>query len=167
MPIRAFATYESYDQFLPLIYLNWQPGTQFASLCFGDLQESWKPGVRDFICNKLGFDGGLLLEEGTPDDFGIQDGVDYGYITSLDVISFDDSTGNWEFASNEWGECTVDNDQRAIVVDCMSSGQNCLVEGDQCATDLDCCDQMYCSPVLGNCTDHVECTTYLFEQRIN
>ena len=79
------------------------------------------------------------------------------WIQSLDLTNYDDSTGYWDFTPSMYDECT--NRRSEVVVECMASGleQGCLAGGDQCVTDLDCCDQMFCGPISGNCTDPVKC----------
>lgn len=158
VPVRVFETYDSYTKFLPLIYHYWEAmGTHFSSICYEDLQQQMPEGFDNFnnhICHQLGFDARISLEEGTPSDFDLQDGLDYGLITSVDLTDYDDSRGTWNYLY-EWGACN--NMRSSVVVECMDvSGSDCLQDGDQCATDLDCCDQMYCSPISGNCTDAVK-----------
>ena len=55
-------------------------------------------------------------------------------------------------------EISTENDCNTHTSDAVVScniSQECLSVGQECATDLDCCNTMYCSPVQGNCTDPV------------
>ena len=83
------------------------------------------------------------------------------WIQSLDLYNYDDSNGYWDFTPTMYDECT--NRRSEVAVECMASEleKGCLAEGDQCATDLDCCHQMFCSPISGNCTDPVEYSHFM------
>ena len=160
MPIRLFETYDSYERFVPMLYDRyWQGNQQFSSICYEGLLDSWKTDVNDMICNKFGFAPGTL-EEVTGPDYGLHsddDMMGYTWIPSLDLTYYDKNTGYWSFEATDGMMQSNCYEQRSLVlVECMAGGQDCLMEGHECATDLDCCDQMFCSPISGNCTNPVE-----------
>lgn len=155
VPVRVFDNYDSYHRFLPLVYGQYgaSANMRFYSLCFDELQNSQINILSDFICMKLGFTGMMSLEQGSDSDYRLDSDVQ-----SVDVTSYDIT--DWDFGPSKMAACNVHTSE--VVVDCMTNGyaQDCLDDGKECSTDLDCCDQMYCSPVSGNCIDPVTCYLY-------
>lgn len=162
VPIRVFESYDSYDRFMPLIYRYWdQMG--FASFCYQDLENSdWMPEVNG-ICRNLGFPGAITMTEGVLSHS--LDSMMNWQMSSVNVW-YDEWLDIWEFNEHSNEDCN--SHRSVVVVECMASGsdQDCLSEGNQCATDLDCCDQMFCSSISGNCTDPVECSYLLCFQKV-
>ena len=147
-----FEAYDSYDQFLPLIYGQYSGGTEevFSSLCYQQIDQSFTNyEVRNTICQKLGFSTGMYFEEGMGSDYNL--GGDVG---SVDLTSFDMTIPWWDFGPTMNGDCT--NHLSDVVVECESYDSYCLNHNDECATDLDCCDKMFCSQVSGTCVNIVE-----------
>ena len=139
----------------------------FSSICFEEIQGGANafsiPEVRDFICSKFGFAAGLTMEEGTIYDYGVgeEDGMMMMgmVVRSLTLMQWYEPDGYWDFTGSMNENC---NQHRSdVVVECMTSGPDCVQDGDQCTTDLDCCDHMFCSSISGNCTDPVEYTYLL------
>ena len=165
MPIRVFESYDSFDKFTPMLYDQyWAYNQLFSSICFGELENAWSlPEVSNFICKKMGFAAGLSIDSGD----GHKEGdmmmmVDMSVSRqSLDLTSYEESTGYWEFTPTMNYDCMELRDE--VVVECQPSGlqPGCLQSGDQCATDLDCCDQMFCCPVTGSCLDPVELMQFM------
>ena len=99
------------------------------------------------------------MGEAPGSDYGLHSGDDgmNMWIPSLELTYYDENTGYWSFEETDGMMQPNCYEQLSIVlVQCIESGQDCLVEGHECATDLDCCDQMFCSSISGNCTDPVE-----------
>ena len=180
MPVRVFESFDSYDKFLPLLYGSysddlWNSQNNFASLCYeqidaastsvasggtdviailGSLTDDLDALLSDRICQELGFADAVEISE-------ISDMNATGYrivgdVFSADLTYFDETNANWKFGLSEFEDCL--NHMSDVVVECTSnSAEVCLDHDDQCATDLDCCDLMFCSPITGTCVDTVEC----------
>ena len=116
--------------------------------------------IGNTICENLGFARASVIEGELLWNYHRSDAVQV-----RDLMKFDESPAPLDSVSaqfNLYNDCEYD--AKDIMVECESSldGPNCLQIGKQCAIDLDCCDQMFCSPVSGNCVDPV---TYLIHSQ--
>ena len=129
----------------------WNNNQMFSSICFEELENTWSQlEVSEFICEKFGFAEGSMEEgDASGDDMMMM----MNQIQSLDLTYYDESTGYWDFTPSMNGKCTERRSE--VVVECTASEmeQGCLQSGEKCATDLDCCNRMFCCPATGSCLD--------------
>lgn len=169
MPVRVFETYDSYQRFLPLIYglhadgswesqgmVTTQMGSTndvFSALCYNHVDNATiAMEIGNRICERLGYGESLF--------YGEEFGADYGITEAVEFVSpNNEMIPWWTFDSGSNNDCH--NHTNLLVVQCAAdlNGQGCLDSGMECATDLECCDRMFCSPVTGHCTTAV---TYTF-----
>ena len=126
----------------------------FSTFCYDQIINSWTElNIGNVICNKFGFvEGNTIKASGLDHHIGEA-------VQSVDLTYFDESTAEWDFSPSCNEHCN--NHTSDIAVECMVTedgldGTYCHQNGMQCATDLDCCDQMFCSPVKGKCVDPVK-----------
>ena len=110
--------------------------------------------IGNTICENVGFARSSVIEGKSSGSYLFGDEVQIS-----DLMTFDPSKRPLEWAPaqfNVYNECEYHNNDMAVECESSLDEHNCLQIGNQCAIDMDCCDQMFCSPVSGNCVDPVE-----------
>ena len=115
--------------------------------------------IGNSICQQMGFASASMIDGESGWNHQLDDAVG---IRALMIDQMNRSFHSVPAPLNVYTECV--NHGNDMMVECMSSldGEDCLESGNECATDLDCCDRMFCSPVSGICVDSV---TYLIHSK--